>query len=208
MRPIALLLVLSLPFCSVPALAELAVAANDGKQLQPGESQTPTQDSVSVLDLGSYPPKVLGSVQVPASMIGSPNAVAVDANEKFAIVTASQKFDPADPTHPAADDKVSVIDLADSAHPKLLQTVSSGPLASGAAMNKAQTLVLVAAKGDGSIYIYRLAGKMLTPAGKVNLGEGAQPVDVTFGTDGTRIQCHPRRRHDERPLPIRCGDEP
>ena len=102
MRLSGLLLALSLPFCSVPAWAELAVASNDGKQLQPGESQSPTQDSVSILDLGAYPPKVVGNVQVPASMIGSPNAVAVDANEKFAIVTASQKFDPADPTHPAA----------------------------------------------------------------------------------------------------------
>jgi len=184
MRLSGLFLALGLTFCSVPAWAELAVASNDGKQLQPGESQTPTPDSVSILDLGHYPPKVLGNVQLPASMIGSPNAVAVDAREKFAIVTASQKFDPADPTHPAADDKVSVIDLADPAHPKVLQTLPSGPLASGVAMNKAQTLVLVAAKGDGSIYIFKLAGKRLTAAGKINLGEGAQPVDVTFAQDG------------------------
>src|SRR5436190_10178638 len=139
MRLSGLLLALSLPFCSIPAWAELAVAANDGKQLQPGESQTPTPDSISILDLGHYPPKVLGSLEMPASMIGSPNAVVVGAGDKFAIVTASQKFDPADPAHPAADDKVSVVDLADPAHPKLLQTVSSGPLASGVAMNKAQT---------------------------------------------------------------------
>ncbi len=186
LSPAASLLALSMALLPIPALAALAVAANDGKQLQPGESQTPTPDTVSVLDLGAYPPKVLGHVQVPASMIGSPNAVAVDANEKFAIVSASQKFDPADPTHPAADDKVSVIDLADPANPKVLQTVPSGPLASGLAMNKAQNLVLVAAKGDGSIYVFRLAGKKLTPAGKVNLGEGAQPVDVTFAPDGRK----------------------
>src|SRR5690348_3542253 len=101
LSPAASLLALSLVLLPIPALAALAVAANDGKQLQPGESQTPTQDTVSVLDMGAYPPKVLGHVHVPASMIGSPNAVAVDAKEKFAIVTASQKFDPADPTHPA-----------------------------------------------------------------------------------------------------------
>lgn len=186
LSPAASLLTLSMALAPLPALAALAIAANDGKQLQPGESQSPTPDSVSVLDLGVYPPKVLGSVRVPASMIGSPNAVAVDANEKFAIVTASQKFDPADPTHPAADDKISVIDLTDPAHPKVLQTLPSGPLASGVAMNKAQTLVLVAAKGDGSIYVFRLAGKTLVPAGLVNLGEDAQPVDVTFAPDGSK----------------------
>ena len=186
LSPAASLLAMSMTLLPVPAWAELAVAANDGKQLQPGESQTPTQDSVSILDLGAYPPKVLGSVAMPASMIGSPNAVIVSKGEKFAIVTASQKFDPADPTHPAADDKVSVVDLADPAHPKVLQTLSSGPLAGGAAMNRRENLVLVAAKGDGSIYIFRLAGKTLTPAGKVNLGEGAQPVDVTFAPDGRK----------------------
>jgi DNA-binding beta-propeller fold protein YncE len=186
LSPAASFLALSISLAPVPALAALAVAANDGKQLQPGESQTPTQDSVSIVDLGSYPPKVLGHVQVPASMIGSPNAVAVDANEKFAIVTASQKFDPADPTHPPADDKVSVIDLADPAHPKVLQTLSSGPSVGGVAMNNAQNLVLVATKGDGAIHIFQLAGKTLVPAGLVNLGEGAQPVDVTFAPDGRK----------------------
>ncbi|HKU64097.1 MAG TPA: YncE family protein [Rhizomicrobium sp.] len=187
MRRSGLFLGLSLSLLTAwPAWAELAVTANDGKQLRPGESQTPTPDSVSILDLGHYPPKVLGSVEIPASMIGSPNAVAVGAKEKFAIVTASQKFNPADPTHPAADDKVSVIDLSDPAKPKLLQTLSSGPMASGVAINKSGNLVLVAAKGDGAIYIFRLAGKKLTPAGKVDLGAGAQPVDVIFAPDGRK----------------------
>ena len=71
MRLLGLFLGLGLLAAPACAWAELAVAANDGKQLQPGESQTPTPDSVSVLDFGSYPPKVLGSVLVPASMIGS-----------------------------------------------------------------------------------------------------------------------------------------
>src|SRR3954468_15498466 len=94
MRPLSAILFLSigLPLFSAPAWAELAVAANDGKQLLAGEPPTVTPDSVSIIDLGHYPPKVLGSVAVPASMIGSPNAVAVGADEKFAIVTASQKF--------------------------------------------------------------------------------------------------------------------
>jgi len=187
MRRSRLLLGLSLSlFTAWPAWAELAVAANDGKQLQPGESQTPTPDSVTILDLGHYPPKILGQVEMPASMIGSPNAVVVGAGEKFAIVTASQKFDPADPTHPAADDKVSVVDLRNPAKPKLVQTVPSGPLASGVAINRSGDLVLVAAKGDGAIHIFRLAGMKLSPAGKVDLGAGAQPVDVTFAPDSRK----------------------
>jgi DNA-binding beta-propeller fold protein YncE len=187
MRLSGLLLVSSLSSLivfAVPAWAELAVAANDGKQLLAGESQTAIPDSVSILELGHYPPKLLGSVAVPASMIGSPNAVAVGAGDKFAIVTASQKFDPANPTHPAADDKVSVIGLADPAHPKVLQTVSSVALASGVAINRRGNLVLVAAKGADAIFIFQLAGMRLTPAGQVDLGAGAQPTDVLFAPDG------------------------
>ena len=177
-------LALSLPLLSGSAWAELAVAANDGKQLIPGEPQTVTPDSVSILDLGHYPPKVIGSVEVPASMIGSPNAVAVGAGDKFAIVTASQKFNPADPLHPATDDKVSVIDLADPAHPKVLQTVSAGAVASGVSINKAGNLVLVAALGADAIFVFKLADKTLTPAGRVDVGAGLNPADVAFTPDG------------------------
>jgi DNA-binding beta-propeller fold protein YncE len=186
MRPLSAILFLSigLPLFSAPAWAELAVAANDGKQLLAGEPQTVTPDSVSIIDLGHYPPKVLGSVAVPASMIGSPNAVAVGADEKFAIVTASQKFNPADPMHPAPDDKVSVIDLADPAHPKVLQTIASGAMASGVAINKAGNLVLVAAFGEDAVIVFRLSGKRLTPAGRVDVGAGLGPADVAFTPDG------------------------
>jgi DNA-binding beta-propeller fold protein YncE len=186
MRPLSAILFLSigLSLFSAPAWAELAVAANDGKQLLAGEPQTVTPDSVSVIDLGHYPPKVVGNVLVPASMIGSPNAVAVGADDKFAIVTASQKVNPADPLHPAGDDKVSVIDLADPAHPKVLQTISAGAVASGVSINKAGNLVLVAAWGEDAIFVLRLAGKTLSPVGRVDVGAGLQPADVAFTPDG------------------------
>jgi DNA-binding beta-propeller fold protein YncE len=179
------LLAASVSFFPVAAHAGLAISANDGKQLQPDET-TVTPDSVSVIDLGHYPPRVIGNVQVPAAMIGPPDAVAVAPGEKFAIVTAAQKFDPADPMHPAADDKVSVIDLTDPTKPRLLQTVSSGAGASGVSINRAGTLVLVAAKGEDAVIVFRLAGNRLSPAGRVDLGKGAAPTDVVFAPDGRR----------------------
>jgi DNA-binding beta-propeller fold protein YncE len=172
-------------FFPVAAHAGLAISANDGKQLQPDET-TVTPDSISVIDLGHYPPRVIGNVQVPAAMIGPPDAVAVAPGEKFAIVTAAQKFDPADPMHPAADDKVSVIDLTDPTKPRLLQTVSSGAGASGVSINRAGTLVLVAAKGENAVIVFRLAGNRLSPAGRVDLGKGAAPTDVVFAPDGRK----------------------
>ena len=177
---------MALALCPLAAKAELAVSGNDGKQLANGDPTPVTPDSVSVIDLGHYPPKVIGSVNVPAAMIGPPDAVAVSKGETFAVVTAAQKFDPADPMHPAADDKVSVIDLTHPAQPRVLQTVSSGAGASGVSINPAGTLVLVAAKGADAIIVLKLAGNKLSPAGRVDLGKGAAPTDVIFAADGRK----------------------
>jgi DNA-binding beta-propeller fold protein YncE len=182
MRSLAALVLL----CSCPAAADarLAISGNDGKQLQAGEDSKVTPDSVSVIDLNAYPPKVIGQVQVPTAMIGPPEAVAVSRDESFAIVTASQNSNPADPMRPVDGDKVSVIDLSTPSQPRLLETVASGAGASGIAMNRAENLVLVAAKAESAIIVLRLSGKKLTQAGRVDLGKGAMPTDVVFAPDG------------------------
>src|SRR5579871_1188066 len=107
MRSIMAVAILCPCMCLCPAVANarLAISGNDGKQLQKGEDGTVTPDSVSVIDLNAYPPKVVGQVQVPAAMIGPPEAVAVSRDESFAIVTAAQKYDPADPMHPLDNDQ-------------------------------------------------------------------------------------------------------
>ena len=181
MRGIAVVLLCLYPGC---VDARLAISGNDGKQLQAGEETGVTPDSVSVIDLNVYPPKLVGQVQVPAAMIGPPEAVAVSRDESFAIVTAAQKVNPADAMHPADNDKVSLIDLGQPAKPRVLQTVDSGAGASGVALNRAQNLVLVAAKMEDAIIVLRLSGKRLAPAGRVDLGKGAVPTDVTFAPDG------------------------
>jgi DNA-binding beta-propeller fold protein YncE len=182
MRSLAALVLL----CSCPAAADarLAISGNDGKQLQAGEDSKVTPDSVSVIDLNAYPPKVIGQMQVPTAMIGPPEAVAVSRDESFAIVTASQNSNPADPMRPVDGDKVSVIDLSTPSQPRLLETVASGAGASGIAMNRAENLVLVAAKAESAIIVLRLSGKKLTQAGRVDLGKGAMPTDVVFAPDG------------------------
>jgi DNA-binding beta-propeller fold protein YncE len=182
-RPAALAALL---LCSTAAQAGLMISANDGKQIVKGDPTPRTPDSVSVLDIGHYPPRVIGTVQVPAAMIGSPNAVAVGADEKFAIITAAQNYVEADPENPVPGDTVSVIDLADPAHPKLLQTVHAGLTPGGVTINRAGTLVLVAGKTDDTITVFTLRGKHLIPAGKVDLGKGAAPTDVVFAPDGRK----------------------
>src|SRR4051812_41320616 len=95
------------------AQAQIAVSANDGKAAliegATGVSPTPTDDVVTIFDLGVSPPKVLGEVKAPATVVGPPQSVAIAKDESFAIVTGGMKIDPADPKKFAPDDKVSVI---------------------------------------------------------------------------------------------------
>ncbi len=177
---------ITLAVCAGTAQAELAISANDGKQLRDGDPTPVTPDSITVIDMGRYPPKILGTTHVPASMIGPPGAVAVGPGEKFAIVTAAEKYDPANPAKPAPDDKVSVIDLTMPSSPKVMQSLTAGPGASGVSINRAGTLALVAAKGEDAIHIYTVAGNKLTPAGKVALDPKSAPTDVVFTPDGRK----------------------
>lgn len=167
------------------AQARLAVAGLDGKQLEKGEDKGQTPDSIAVIDLAAATPKVIGTLPVPAAMIGPPEAVVVSPDERFAIVTASQKSDPADPYHPVPDGPVSVIGLDDPAHPRLLQTIQAGPGASGISINRAGNLVLVASRNADAVYAFTLKNRHLAAAGKVDLGAGADPTDVVIAPDDT-----------------------
>jgi DNA-binding beta-propeller fold protein YncE len=167
--------------------AQIAVSGNDGKQMRPGDDPPGMRpDTVSVIDLNHYPPKVLGSVKAPASLIGPPDAVAVAPDSSFAIVTCGQKPDPGDPTKLIPDDSVSVIDLSKPKNPRVIQTIAAGPGASGVSINPAGTMALVASTQDGAVTVFSIAHKKLTQVGKVEMEKGAASTDVVFSPDGKR----------------------
>jgi DNA-binding beta-propeller fold protein YncE len=169
---------------SSPVWAELAVSGNDGKQPQLGEpAHDIVPDTLTVIDLGVYPPKVRGRVEVPFSMIGEPTSVAVAHNGGFALVSRSQQSNPADSTKFVPDDKLSVVDLASPDHPKVIQTLSAGMGATGISINGKDTLALVANVKDGTVSAFTIKGKTLTPAGKIQLDAKLGPVDVAISPD-------------------------
>ena len=169
-----------IPIC---ASAQIAVSANDGKQLRPGEAAaTRTPDTVSVIDLRSHAPKVIGTVHAPASMIGPPASVAVARDGSFALVTAAQRLNAAGELE--LNDTLSVIDLRDPKAPRLIQTIRAGPGASGVTINRAGTLALVASTGDDVVSIFSISGKHLTAEGKVQLPAKSRPTDVDFAPSG------------------------
>src|SRR3954447_8770546 len=92
------------------AVAQLAVSANDGHTAFVNNTtvgaDSPAPDTVTILNLGVTPPKVVGEVQVPTSVVGPPQSVAVAPSEAIALVTASSKLDPGDPKRLMPDNRL------------------------------------------------------------------------------------------------------
>jgi DNA-binding beta-propeller fold protein YncE len=183
--PIALLAVL----VSAPAAsAQIAVSANDNKVvLANGVVKVvpnPPPDTVTIIDLKVWPPKVLGEVEAPASVVGPPLSVAITPDESLALVTAAMRVDPSDPTKQAPDSRLSVIDLR-AAPPRVIATLETGKGPAGLSINRQGTLALVANRAEGSVSVYTIQGTTITPAGKVTIGDEKSGVShVAISPDG------------------------
>jgi hypothetical protein len=168
-----------------PAAAEIFISANDGKQLRTGEpARARSADTLTVLELKSGGLRLLGSVTVPASMIGPPQSVASTPDHRLALVTASQKLDASTPAALVPDDTLSVIDLSDRRAPRIVQTSRAGAGASGVAVNARGTLALVANAAADTVSIFAIVRRRLVSAGTVQLEAGSRPVSVVFTPDG------------------------
>jgi DNA-binding beta-propeller fold protein YncE len=182
-------LVLTLTLCPQRhAAAQIAVSANDAKvTLVDGVTAVVPKappDTVTIVDLGATPPKVIGELQVPTSIIGPPESVAIAPDESMALVTSATKVDPANPTQTVPDDRVSVIDLRASP-PAMIATLQAGAGASGVSINPAGTLALVANRIAGTLSVFTISGTAVTPAGTVDLGApDSGPCLAVFTRDG------------------------
>jgi DNA-binding beta-propeller fold protein YncE len=183
---------LALPFVVLAAVpvahAQLALSANDNKvMLVNGVTKVianPPSDTVAIIDLGATPPKLVAEVAVPASVVGPPLSVALTPDEGLALVTANQKVDPADPTRQTADNRLSVIDLKASP-PAVIATLETGRAPAGLSINRQGTLALVANREEGTVSVFTIQGKTVTPAGKVTVGDAKSGVcHVTIAPDG------------------------
>src|SRR5258706_3960105 len=190
------------------AYGQVVVSANDGKvELVDGvvTYKKDGKDTVSILDIGATPVKVIAELTVPASVVGPPSSVAIAPDGGIALVTAGKRSE-GDPPKEASDDQVTVIDLkrstlvgsliskakalatkvaASPAMPEVIATLHAGKGATGVSFNKAGTLALVANRDEGTVSIFTVAGKTVTAAGKVDLGDGKLgPSAVAFTPDG------------------------
>jgi len=173
---------------TINANAQIAVSANDGKATLVDGTTTvpdnPAPDTVSLIDLGASPPKLIAEIQAPASVVGPPSSAAISPDGTFALVSAAMKLDPADPKKTVPDNRVSVIDLKASP-PSVIATVEAGNGAAGVAIHPAGNLALVANRSEGTISVFTVAGTTLSAAGKVPLGDAKSgPSGIAFTPDG------------------------
>ncbi|MGH7313393.1 MAG: YncE family protein [Candidatus Rokuibacteriota bacterium] len=171
--PVLLIALAMLLGSLVPAHAEIAVSANDNKVVNINGKVTvvasPPSDTVAVIDLKASPPRVIAEVNAPVSVVGPPLSVAITPDEGLALVTASSKVDPADPTKQTADNRVSVIDLK-ATPPRVITTLEAGKGAGGISINRQGTLALVSNMVDGTVSVFTIQGKTVTSVGTVEVG--------------------------------------
>ena len=174
---------------TTPARADVVLSANDGHTVLNGKgglvaAKEPKPDTVTIIEVRRYPPKIIGTVEAPHSVVGPPGAVWVAPDESWAIVTSATKADPPGTDGISPDDRVSVIDLKASP-PKLVQSTTAGTGATQVRVSPDGTLALIANRAEGTVSIFTIKDKRLTPAGKLDTGNKASlPSAVAFLKDG------------------------
>jgi DNA-binding beta-propeller fold protein YncE len=170
------------------ASAQIAVSSNDNKvTLDNGTVKVvpnPPPDTVTILDLKASPPKVVAELKAPGSVVGPPFSVAITPDDSLALVTAPMKVDPADATKQTPDNRMSVIDLKASP-PVVIATLETGKSPAGVSINPKGTLALVANRSEGTVSVFGIKGKTVSPLGKVTLGDDKSGVShVAISPDG------------------------
>lgn len=177
------------------ALAPVATAQVVGVALDPkavmveGELQivdSPPADSVVFFEFSGARAKRLGQVRAPTSFQGPPSSVAITADGKLALVTASLRIDPNNPKELVPDNRLTVIDLAASPI-RVVQTIELGASPSSVAIDPTGTLALAIHNADDSATVLALAGSRARIVEKVSLGKDAGPLAAAFAPDGKRL---------------------
>ena len=185
---VSALALLSLAGRAQAAPSSIIVSMNDnhtilnanGHQVAP---PNPKPDNADVIDVSSFPPRIIASFDVPGSIIGPPEAVWVSKDASWAILTSSAKADPTAPNGIGPDNRVSVVDMT-SNPPTIVQSLTAGSGATTVRVSPDGTLALICNRNDGTISIFTVANKRLTPAGTVALGKTTSPSGLGFLPNG------------------------
>ncbi|HEY0184604.1 MAG TPA: hypothetical protein VGC09_17525 [Rhodopila sp.] len=177
----------------IAAMADVVVSSNDAHTVMDAQktmvsAAQPKPDTVTVIDVKSYPPTIKATFEAPGSVVGPPGAIWISKDESWGIVTSATKADAeAKANGIAPDDRVAVFELTANP-PKVVQTLTSGLGATQVRVSPDGTLALIANRAEGTVSIFSVKDKRLTAAGKVNTGnDKSLPSAVAFVDDKTAL---------------------
>lgn len=192
MPPIRRLLMALVAIWPMAAAADVVVSSNDGHTVMDAQKKlvaaSPvTPDTVTVIDVKSYPPRITAAFEAPGSVVGPPGAIWVSPDESWGIVTAATKADSAGKDGISPDDGVSVFDLKGKPA-KVTQTLTAGAGATQVRVSPSGAICLVANRTEGTVSVFTVKDRQLTAVGKVDLGNPKSlPSAVVFIDDHTAL---------------------
>jgi DNA-binding beta-propeller fold protein YncE len=177
----------------IAARADVVLSSNDGHTIMDaGKNQIVPNpvgaDTITVIDVKSYPPKIRATFEAPGSVVGPPGAIWISKDESWGIVTSATKADAASKTNGISpDDRVAVFDLTTNP-PKVVQSLTSGLGATQVRVSPDGTLALIANRTEGTVSVFSVKDKRLTSVGKVDTGNPKSlPSAVAFVDDKTAL---------------------
>ncbi len=186
----AYLLTTAISLLPAAAMADVVLSSNDAHTVMDASKAMVAPnpagpDTVTVIDVKSYPPKIKASFDAPGSVVGPPGAIWIANDESWGIVTSATKADPsaAKTGGISPDDRVTVFDLT-SNPPKVTQTLTAGAGATQVRLSPDGTLALIANRTEGTISVFTVKDKQLTQAGKVDTGNAKSLPSAVAFVDG------------------------
>lgn len=165
------------------------VTANENKvELIDGVStvrSASVSDSLSVFDIGTYTPTLVSQVNVPVSVVGPPQSLALTPDLGLVLVAAATRRDPADPSKLIDGTQISLVDL-EASPAAVVQTLDVGPAPAGVAIAPNGQLALVVTRTDSSVLVFAIENKRLRQTARIALPEKSSPGGVAITPDGKR----------------------
>jgi len=166
------------------AQVDVIVSANDAKQVRrAGVDSFPRDagpDSLSIIDVSAFPPRVLATVEVATSIVGPPQAVAISPDRRLAAVSATNHYDRG-AGKLVFEPMLQLVELA--ATPPRVTRVDVGHHPQGLAFNRAGTLLLAATNG-GTVAVLTIEGAQARLADRLQISSG-RLAGITFTPDGS-----------------------
>ncbi|MGO4395830.1 YncE family protein [Variovorax sp. M-6] len=164
---------------------DLIVSTNDAKYRRVEGRDTfpadPPADSLDLIDATSFPPRVVASLAVAATIVGPPQAVAISPDGRLAIVSAPNRYDPT-LGHCLFDNYLQVVDLH-ATPPRVVATCATSHHPQGIAINRQGNLLLAATVG-GTVAVFGIEGTRLHPRAELAVSSG-RLSGIVFTPDGS-----------------------